>query len=109
VFVNPWLWLAIAITCELIGTTALKASRGFTRLVPSLLVVAGYSGAFYGLSQAIQVLPLGISYAVWSGVGVAATAVIGRLLFGERLGRARLGGLALVIGGVVVLNLSGGG
>ncbi|MCC6628181.1 MAG: multidrug efflux SMR transporter [Chloroflexi bacterium] len=106
---SPWLWLAIAIVSELIGTTALKASRGFTRLWPSLLVVAGYGAAFYGLSLAIQVLPLGLSYAIWSGVGVAATAVIGRLLFGERLGLARLGGLALVVGGVVVLQISSGG
>ncbi len=73
----PWLYLIIAITGEIVGTTALKASDGFTRLVPSLLAITGYGVGFYFLAHVLRTIPLGITYAIWSGVGVAAIAMIG--------------------------------
>ena len=76
----PWLYLIIAITGEIVGTTALKASDGFTRLVPSLLAITGYGVGFYFLAHVLRTIPLGITYAIWSGVGVAAIAMIGWLV-----------------------------
>ena len=102
---NPWLLLGLAIACELIGSTALKAARGFTRPLPSIAVLTGYGLSFFLLSQALTSLPLSLSYAVWAGVGVAATAIIGAVIFGERPTRWRLAGLALVVVGTTLLNL----
>lgn len=106
---NAWLLLALAIVSELIASTALKAANGFEKLLPSLAVLACYGLSFYFLSQSLTAIPLGIAYAIWSGVGIAATAVIGRLLFSEALTLGRLAGLALVVAGVVALNLAGEG
>lgn len=104
----PWLYLAIAIIGEIIGTTALKASDGFTRLGPSLLVVLGYGIAFFLLAQVLRSIPLGITYAIWSGVGVAAVTVIGWVMYGQRLDLPALVGIGLIVAGVVVLNLWSG-
>ncbi len=103
---NPWLALAIAIVAEVIGTSALKASEGFTRLWPSLVVVAGYAVAFWFLAVTLKRLPVGVAYAVWSGVGTALIAVIGWTLFRQKLDVAGIIGIALIIAGVVVLNLA---
>ena len=104
----PWLYLAIAIAGEIIGTTALKASDGFTRLGPSVLVVAGYGIAFFMLAQVLRTIPLGIAYAIWSGVGVAAVTVIGWAMYGQRLDLTALLGIGLIVAGVVVLNICSG-
>ncbi|MCC6628182.1 MAG: multidrug efflux SMR transporter [Chloroflexi bacterium] len=109
---NPWLLLAVAIVCETVGSTALKASAGFTQLLPSLLVVAGFGLSFYLTSQVMQRLPLGLVYAIWAGAGTALTAVAGLLIFGESLGPVQIAGIALIIGGIVVLQATaaaGGG
>lgn len=100
-----WLFLAIAIVAEVIGTSALKASEGFSRLWPSLLVVLGYGVAFYFLSLTLRAIPVGIAYAVWSGVGVVLIAAIGWLFFGQRLDAPAVLGMALIVSGVVVLNV----
>lgn len=104
----PWLYLILAIAGEVVGTTALKASDGFTRLGPSLLVVAGYSVAFYLLAQVLRTIPLGITYAIWSGAGVAAVTLIGWLVYGQRLDAPAILGIGLIVAGVLVLNLWSG-
>jgi small multidrug resistance pump len=104
---NPaWIMLAIAITAEIIATSALKISDGFTRLWPSVAVVIGYGISFWMLSQVLRTLEVGIVYAVWSGVGLAAIAVIGVVWFGETVTLMKLGGLAAILVGVILLNLS---
>ena len=104
----PWLYLLLAIAGEVVGTTALKASDGFTRLGPSLLVILGYGIAFYLLAQVLRTIPLGITYAIWSGVGVAAVTLIGWLAYGQRLDIPAILGIALIVAGVLVLNLWSG-
>ena len=104
----PWLYLILAIAGEVVGTTALKASDGFTRLGPSLLVVVGYAFAFYLLAQVLRTIPLGITYAIWSGVGVAAVTLIGWLVYGQRLDIPAIIGITLIVAGVLVLNLWAG-
>lgn len=99
-----YLYLAIAIVAEVIGTSALKAAEGFTRLLPSLVVIAGYSTAFYFLSLALKAIPVGIAYAIWSGVGVALITLIGWIVFKQRLDAPALAGLALIVAGVVVIQ-----
>lgn len=104
----PWLYLGIAIVGEIVGTTALKASEGFSRLGPSLIVILGYAVAFYFLAQVLRTIPVGVAYAIWSGVGVAAITVIGVVLFGQRLDLAAIVGIGLIVAGVVVLNTLSG-
>jgi small multidrug resistance pump len=103
-----YLYLAIAIVAEVIGTSALKAAEGFTRPLPSLVVIVGYGTAFYFLSLALKVIPVGIAYAIWSGVGVALITLIGWLLFKQRLDAPALLGLALIVAGVVVIHFFSG-
>ena len=100
-----WLYLVIAIGCEVAATSALKAAEGFTRLVPSVIVVAGYVTAFYLLSLTLRTIPVGVAYAIWSGVGVALIAVIGWLFLGQKLDAPAIAGLVLIVAGVVVINL----
>ena len=100
-----YLYLGIAIVAEVIATSALKASEGFTRLVPSLVTVAGYALAFWLLSIAIRTMPAGIVYAVWSGVGIVLISVVGWVWFKETLDLPALIGLGLIISGVVVVNV----
>lgn len=97
--------LAIAIVSEVIGTLSLKASEGFTRLGPSMIVIVAYGLAFYFLSLTLKSIPVGIAYAVWSGIGVTLVALIGWLLFGQKLDLAAMLGMGLIIAGVIVLNL----
>lgn len=98
-------FLVIAITAEIIGTSALQASQQFSRLGPSILVVLGYGIAFYFLSMTLKTLPVGIVYAVWSGLGVVGITLIGWFVFGQRLDAAALLGIALILAGVLVLHL----
>jgi len=100
-----WLYLAIAILSEVIATSALKSADGFSRLGPSLLVVIGYASAFYFLSLTLRSIPLGIAYAIWSGVGVALVSIIGWIIYDQTLNAAALTGIALIIAGVVILSL----
>lgn len=100
-----WWYLALAIAAEVVATSALKTAAGFTRPLPSLLVVLGYGIAFYCLSLSLKVVPVGVAYAIWSGVGTALIAVIGWVLFGQTLDLAALIGLALIVAGVAVLQI----
>ena len=100
-----WLYLAIAIVSEVIATSALKAAEGFTRWVPSLLVVVGYASAFYFLSLTLRSIPIGVAYAVWSGAGVVLISLAGWLLYQQSLDAAALIGIGLIVAGVLVLNL----
>lgn len=97
--------LGLAIVAEVIGTTALKASEGFTRLAPSLIVVVGYAVAFYCLSLVLKSIPVGVTYAIWSGLGIVLITVVAFLVYGQRIDLAGLIGMGLIIAGVVVLNV----
>lgn len=97
--------LALAIISEVIGSTFLVKSEGFTKPWPSIAVVVLYVIAFYLLSQVIKVIPLGIAYAIWAGVGIVLTAIIGYFLFRQSLDWAAMIGIGLIISGVVVINL----
>ncbi len=105
---SPYLTLACAIVSEVVGTSALKASEGFTRPVPSAVVVAGYGASFYFMSLTVRTMPLGVVYAVWSGVGIVLISAIGWVAYGQRLDLPALIGLALIIAGVLVVNLLSG-
>jgi small multidrug resistance pump len=100
-----WFYLAIAITAEVMATTALKFSEGFSKLAPSLLVVAGYAGAFYFLSRVLDQVPVSIAYAIWSGAGVALVGIVGWIWLGQKLDAAALMGIGLIISGVLVINI----
>ena len=102
---KTYLLLLLAIVAEVIATSALKASENFTRPVPSILVVAGYGIAFTCLSLTLKTLPLGVAYAVWSGVGTALVAVVGWLVYRQQLDLPAVVGIALIIAGTLVLNL----
>ncbi len=102
---NHWIALTIAIFAEVIGTTALKASNEFTRLIPSLIVVAGYGTAFYFMSISLRVLPVGIMYAIWSGMGIVLISVIAWLIYKQTLDLPSMIGMGLIIAGVMVINL----
>jgi small multidrug resistance pump len=100
-----WLYLGVAILFETIGTTALKASDGFTRLGPSILVVLSYVLSFWLLALVLRIIPVGVAYAIWAGLGVCLIAGIGWVVFGQRLDAPALLGLFLIISGIVVINL----
>lgn len=100
-----YILLALAIVSEVTGSTFLVKSEGFTQLVPSILVVIFYVISFYLLSQVIKTIPLGVAYAIWGGVGIVLTALIGFLMFRQSLDLAALIGIALIIGGVIVMNV----
>ncbi|CAL9556439.1 Multidrug transporter EmrE [Streptomyces sp. enrichment culture] len=102
-----YLLLAGAIAAEVAGTTAMKYSEGFSRLWPSLLTLLGYLVSFGLLAQTLKTLSVGTAYAIWSGVGTAAIATIGIVFLGEGMTLAKAAGIALIIVGVVVLNLGG--
>jgi small multidrug resistance pump len=101
---HPIAWLALAIGTEVVATTALKLSNGFQQLGWAAVVVIGYGISFYALSVALRTIPLGVVYAVWSGVGTAVIVVIGWVLFREVLDGVKLAGIGLIIIGVVMLN-----
>ncbi|MFF9409667.1 DMT family transporter [Streptomyces anandii] len=102
-----YVMLAGAIAAEVAATTAMKYSEGFSRFGPSLVTVLGYVLSFALLAQTLKTVSIGSAYAIWSGVGTAAVAAIGLVLFGEGLGVAKVAGIVLIVGGVVVLNLGG--
>ena len=100
-----WLYLAITIFGEVVATSALKASNGFTKPLPSAIVVFGYGLAFYFLSLALKSIPVGIAYAIWAGVGIVLVATIAWIFEGQRLDGWAIVGIGLIISGVAVLNL----
>ena len=103
---NPgYLYLAIAIAAEVVATSALKASEGFTRLGPSLVVAAGYGVAFYFLSLVLKTVPVGVAYAIWSGVGIVLIAIIGWAVLKQPLDAPALVGIGLIVAGVAVIQL----
>ncbi|MCL4781075.1 MAG: multidrug efflux SMR transporter [Gammaproteobacteria bacterium] len=102
---SHWIYLAVAIVSEVIGTSFLKNTEGFTRLAPSLVVVVAYVASFYFLSLALRTLPIGIAYAVWAGTGVALITLAGFAFFGEKLDAPAIIGILLIVSGVVVINV----
>jgi small multidrug resistance pump len=102
-----WLLLAIAILSEVLGTAYLKVSDGFTKFWPSVVVVVAYAISFVFLALTLRELSLGFTYAVWAGIGTALIAVVGVIAFGDTLTAVGVAGIALVIAGVALLNLSG--
>lgn len=102
---NTYIYLAIAIISEVIATSALKSSDGFSKLMPSIAVVLGYGIAFYCLSIVLRTMPVGITYAIWSGLGVVLIAIVGLLYYGQRLDLPALLGMCLIVAGVVVINV----
>ncbi|MFJ8258231.1 DMT family transporter [Peribacillus asahii] len=99
-----YLWLAIAIIAEVFGSSMLKLTGGFKKLVPTIGVIIGYGIAFYALSLSLKHLPLGVAYAIWAGVGTALTALVGVVVYKEGLDMKKSLGILLVIGGVVLLK-----
>lgn len=102
---NKWLILGAAIVAETIATSAMKASDGFTKIIPSVIVVLGYGVAFYFLSMTLRTIPVGIAYAIWSGVGIVLITLVGWLLYGQKLDAPALIGMTLIVIGVVVMNV----
>ncbi|MGE4295277.1 MAG: SMR family transporter [Campylobacterales bacterium] len=100
-----WLFLSVAIIAEVVATSSLKASEGFTKLWPSLIVLLGYAIAFYFLSLTLKAIPVGIAYAVWAGLGIVLISLAGWLIFGQKLDLASILGMALIVTGVVVINI----
>lgn len=106
--VAPWLLLLLAIVAEVIATSALKASDGFTRPGPVAVVVVFYGIAFFLLAQTLRVFPIGLAYAIWSGLGIVLISLVGWLWYGQTLDAAALVGLGLIVAGVLVVNLLSG-
>jgi small multidrug resistance pump len=99
-----YVYLSIAIIAEVIATSALKASGEFTRLVPSAVVVVGYCIAFYSLTFVLRTIPIGVAYAIWSGVGIALISIVGFVMYRQVLDWPAILGIGLIIAGVVVIN-----
>ncbi|POP22117.1 multidrug efflux SMR transporter SsmE [Serratia marcescens] len=102
---SGFMYLTMAIVAEVIATTMLKASEGFTRLWPSLLVVLGYGVAFWGLSMVVKSMPLGIVYAIWSGMGIVLVSIAAVFVYQQKLDWPAIVGMGLIIAGVLVINL----
>lgn len=100
-----YLYLMIAIIAEVIGTSSLKASEGFTKPIPSILVVVGFGVAFFFLSLVLKSIPMGMAYAMWSGLGIVLISIAGLIFFQQKLDLPAMLGMALIISGVVVMNV----
>ncbi len=100
----PYVYLAISIVAEVIATSALKASDGFSKLWPSVIVVIGYGIAFHFLASTLKTIPVGVAYAIWAGAGVTIVAIVGWLLFGQKLDAPAIIGMAMIVGGVVIMQ-----
>lgn len=101
----PYLVLFLAVAAETIGTTALQASQQFSRLGPSVLVVVAYAVSFLLLGWVLKFMPVGVAYAIWSGLGIVFIAIIGRAIFGQRLDLPAILGMALILSGILVIHL----
>lgn len=100
-----YLFLAIAIIAEVTATSALKASDEFTEIIPTMIVIVGYGAAFYFMTLVLRVLPIGITYAIWSGLGIVLVTVVGFLFYKQALNIPTIIGIGLIISGVVVINI----
>lgn len=100
-----YLYLALAIIAEVAATSALKASEEFTRLVPSIIVIVGYCVAFYLLTLVLRVIPIGVTYAIWSGLGIVLVTIVGFFLYKETPDLPAMIGMCLIISGVIVINV----
>ncbi len=103
-----WLYLVFAILSEVVGTTALKYSDGFTRIGPSAVTLVAYALSFVLLAQVLRAIPVGVAYAIWSGAGVALITLIGWTVLGQKLDAVAMGGIGLIVAGVIVLNVWSG-
>lgn len=102
---NDWVYLFLAIMSEVIATASLKSTEGFTKPIPSIIVLVGYCAAFYFLSLTLDTISIGVAYAIWSGVGVATITVVSFFLYGQKIDLAGILGIGLIIAGVIVLRL----
>lgn len=102
---NPYFFLSVAIVAEVIATTALKSSNGFTRLLPSAIVVLGYATAFYFLALVLRSIPTGIAYAIWSGAGIVLISIVAWIVHKQTLDMPAVLGLGMIVGGVFVINV----
>ena len=102
---QPWFLLILAVVSEVVGTSALKASDGFTKIAPSLLVVASFGAAFCFLAMVLKSIPVGVAYAIWSGLGIVFISLIGFFVFKQKLDFPALLGIALILAGVVIMNV----
>lgn len=100
-----YFYLALAILSEVVGTSALQASQQFTRPLPSAIVFLGYGSAFYFLALTLKVMPLGLVYALWAGLGIVLITSVGWVVFGQKLDAAALAGIGLIVAGVVVIHV----
>lgn len=100
-----WLFLFAAILSEVTATSSLKASAGFTKVIPSVIVVVGYGLSFYFLSLVLKAIPIGIAYAVWAGLGIVLLALVGWVFFGQTLDTPALIGIVLILAGVIIMNV----
>lgn len=100
-----WIYLFIAIIAEVAATSALKPAEGFTRPLPTIVVFVGYGAAFYFLSLTLRTIPIGVTYAIWAGAGIALITLIGWTIYGQRLDIFALLGIGLILAGVLVINL----
>ncbi len=105
--VSPWLLLLVAIGAEVVGTSCLKLSEGFSRPGPTIVVLTAYAISMTLMSRVVQVLPIGLTYALWSGIGIVAIVLIGMLAYNQMPSSAQLIGMGLITAGVVIVNLSG--
>lgn len=103
--VMSYLYLGIAIVAEVIATSFLRQSAGFTKIVPTAIMATGYGVAFYCLSLALRDIPTGVAYAIWSGVGIVLIALIAWIVQGQRLDAPAMAGIGLIMAGVLVMNL----
>ena len=101
----PYIYLAIAIVAEVAATSALKATEGFTKLIPSLIVFIGYGVAFYFLTLVLRTIPVGITYAIWAGLGIVLVALVGAILYKQIPDTPAIIGMGLIVAGVVVINI----
>ena len=104
---NKWIFLGLAIFSEVIATASLKSTEGFTKILPSIIVFIGYSAAFYFLSLTLDTIPIGVAYAIWSGVGVATITIVSIYFFDQKIDSASIIGIILIILGVVILRVYG--
>ena len=104
---NPWLLLLLAVSAEIVGTSCLKLTQGFSRPLPTLVVLGAYAIAFLLLSRVVETIPLGITYALWSGIGIVAIVLVGLLAYKQVPTSGQLIGMGLIAAGVVIVNLQG--
>ena len=102
---NDWVYLFLAIMSEVIATASLKSTEGFTKPIPSIIVLVGYCAAFYFLSLTLDTISIGVAYAIWSGVGVATITIVSFFLYDQKIDLAGILGIGLIIAGVIVLRL----